>query len=77
MKKLLKNIVQVYGIVKEGTEKDEGDVFINWDGHIYNVHMIGYGNNVMVVMRRNGFIGAAVKDWEGVERYFGKILFLS
>ncbi len=72
-KKLLKDIVQVYGNVNEGTEKDKGNVLINRDGHTYNAYMVGDDNNVVVMMRPNEFIRAAVKDWKGVERYFEKI----
>ncbi|KAF9017773.1 hypothetical protein BDZ89DRAFT_960743, partial [Hymenopellis radicata] len=73
VKNLPGDCVQVYGIVKKGTGKDEGDVFVDRDGHAYGAYMVGEGDGIMVVVRPDGFIGAVVKDWEGVETYFGKI----
>ncbi|TFK47975.1 FAD/NAD(P)-binding domain-containing protein [Heliocybe sulcata] len=45
------------------------------EGHAYDVYCVGArGGDVAVIVRPDGYIGAIVKDGEGVAKYFRKIV---
>ncbi|EEB89581.1 hypothetical protein MPER_12302 [Moniliophthora perniciosa FA553] len=50
-------------------------VFIDGDGHAYKNYRVQPGDEFIVVVRPDGYIGALAKGTSGLKEYFGNILF--
>lgn len=60
------------GAVDE-TKQGVAYALIDRDGHAHGGYFVKAGELTIVIIRPDGYVGAVVKDKDGVERYFGRI----
>lgn len=71
--RLPEDIVQTFLVSRDAIEVPNATVFVDRDGYAHSSYLVDESDACTVIIRPDLFIGAIVKDAEGLKEYFSRI----